>query len=172
MKQSILLSFFSPGEWKTEYSKTELFSDLFEQWPELICIDCKNNKDPRSLKLLREADLTVVWLKQDPVLLKNFFEQFNRADRNVIFIIYDYFELSDWNKSWLIQTYRIQEEQICVLPYNSRIGWLSEKGRLKQYLKSPCGNGISEYCSEFYWSFKEACRKIYQALTRSSGSFM
>lgn len=172
MKGSMILAFWTPGELETEYSRTELFSDLFDQWPELICIDLKNNKDPRSLRLLGEADLAVIWIKQDPARLRSFFDQLKRPDRNVIFIIYDYFELSDWNKSSLIRRYRICEDQICILPYNARLGWLSQNGCLKQYLRSARIKDACEYGCSFSAALKDAGRKMFQALTRSSGSFI
>ena len=172
MKKSTVLAFWTPGNWTKVYNKMELFEPLLGKDETLIFIDCHNQKDPHSLRLLWEADLVVVWLKQDPRELESYFSIPGALSAHVFYLIYDYFEECPWNCQALHRTWRIPEEQLGVIPYNSRLDWFDQKGRLKQYLTGCQGQEPYEDFFKFLPCLKQAAQKIHQALFRSSGTFI
>ncbi len=172
MKKSTVLAFWTPGNWTKGYTKMELFEQMLNGNESLICIDCHNQKDPHSLRLLWEADLVVVWLKQDPRELDAYFSSPGALSSHVLYLIYDYFETCPWNCRALCRTYRIPEEQLGVIPYHSRLDWIGRKGTLKQYLMDCKRQDPYEIFYGFRSCLQQAARKISQALYRSSGTFM
>lgn len=171
MKNSKVAVSWSPEDSSDIYEKTELFGDILTEYcPELIWINCKNAKDLRAKQMVREADLLILWLRQDSGHMEQYIAGARGVQKPVIYVICDYFESCSVNKKALIRKYRIKEECLCAIPYNPRMDCFSQRGMLKSYLaKGRIGHGpYEEYCG-FFRELDETRRKLIQMLLRVSG---
>lgn len=164
MSKTKILVYWNPYEEKIRFSKANYFLDLFEHEQNVVTIDLKNNKDPRSRNILREADLVVVFLKQDEACLNRYFLRDLVRNENVIYVIADY--IYDGTKDWpqILERYRIPKSELFVLPFSHRLQFLKEQGGLERIIEEEgCGTPY-EVTVGFSKSYRILREKIYQSL--------
>lgn len=164
MKQTKYLVYWNPYEEEVEFSKAEYFCDLCRYHQNVVTIDLKNNKDPRSLHLLREADLVVLFMKQDVTCFNTYFTQDYIPGDKVLFVITDY--ISDGVEDWpgVLAPYRIPRNHLFVLPFHNRLQYVKEQGLMSRYSSGGYTSLSYEKTLGFYESYKELCEKIYSSL--------
>lgn len=164
MSKTKFLVFWNPYEERIKFSKADFFVDLFSLEPNVVAIDLKNNKDPRSQNLLREADLVVVFLKQDEICLNHYFLHNLVRNENVIYVITDYIYdgLKDWPR--ILEQYRIPKEELFVLPFSHRLQFLKEHGGLDKIIEEEGQATPYENSVGFSKSYRSLREKIYQFL--------
>ena len=164
MKQTKYLVYWNPYEEEIEYSKAEYFDDLFRYQQNVVTIDLKNNKDPRSLKLLREADLVVVFMKQSVDCFDAFFSKDYIPGEKVLLVVTDY--ISDGTPEWpgVLGQYRIPKKRLFFLPFHNRLQYVKEQGLMHQYVQGQYNTLSYEKNRGFYQGFKELRERIYYSL--------
>lgn len=165
MKKNTVAVFWSPDNFPDTYKKTELFADILTEYcPDLIWISCRTLDDLFGRQIFQEADLLIVWLKQDSCHMERYVAGFSAIQKPVIYVIYDYFEYCSVNKRELIRKYRIKEECLCAIPYNVRMDWFGQQGMLRLYLHSRTSRGPYEEYSGFFRELDDTRRKMTQML--------
>lgn len=164
MKETKYLVYWDPYEEDIEYSKADYFEDLFRLHNHIVEIDMKNNKDPRSLRILREADLVIVFMKQSEDCFEAFFSRDYIPGGNVFFVIMDY--IFDGTPDWpgVLGKYRISKKRLFLLPFHNRLTYVREEGLMEQYAKGRYQDLPYEQSRDFYSCYKELREKIYHAL--------
>lgn len=163
-RKNTVLVFWSPDQEDCSCSRRDLIGDLYAYFPNLTCIDCRNLDDPE--RMFYGADLIAVWISQNSRNLQSCLERFRAIQNRVIYIIYDYFENAEFNRKRMVCGYRIKEEQICTISYNSRIQWVNDQGLLQHYLKGPACRMPYEEWRNFARSLHETRAKLIRALCR------
>ncbi|MBQ8662534.1 MAG: hypothetical protein IJ471_01615 [Eubacterium sp.] len=163
MSKTKFLVYWDPYE-EDRFSWANYFLDLFEKEPHVVTIDLKNNKDPRSQSILREADLVVVFLRQDENCLDKYFIHDLVRNENVIYVITDY--LYDGLKDWprILERYRIPKSELFVLPFSHRLQLVSGQDGLHKVIDEESRNTPYEMTVGFSKSYRMLREKIYQSL--------
>lgn len=164
MKQTKYLVYWNPYEEEIEYSKAEYFADLFQYQQNIVTVDLKNNKDPRSLRLLREADLVVVFMKQSKECFDTFFSRDYIPGEKVLLVITDY--IFDGVPEWpgILGQYRIPRKRLFFLPFHNRLQYIKEQGLMHGYIQGLYADNPYEKNIGFYPGYKELRERIYSSL--------
>ncbi len=164
MKQTKFLVFWNPYEEEIEFSKAQYFEHLFCYKQHVVMIDLKNNKDPRSLSLLREADLVVVFMKQSLECFETYFVRDYIPGDKTLFAITDY--ISDGMNDWpgILGQFRIPRNRLFFLPRHNQLQYVKESGLMYQYHQGKYENLSYEQTVGFYPNYKSLCDKIYSWL--------
>ncbi len=164
MSKTKFLVYWDPYEEKCKFSKANFFLDLFQHHQNVVTVDLKNNKDPRSLSLLREADLVVVFLKQNENCFNQYFLHDLVRNEHVLYVIADYIYdgLRDWPK--VLERYRIPKGDLFVLPFSHRLQFLHEYGDIERVIKDEGSNTPYEITVGFSKSYRMLRERIYQSL--------
>lgn len=164
MYQTKYLVLWSPYEDETHPSRTHFFCDLFEQDQRMVVIDLKNNKDPRSQTLLREADLVIVFLKQELACLEQYFLYDLVRNNHIIYVIADY--IHDGSNDWLrqMELYRIPKEQVFLLPYSPYLQLLHRYEDIAQFLEEKTPRIPLNQKERVLNSYRRFQSKIYESL--------
>lgn len=164
MKKTKYLVYWNPYEEEIEYSKAEYFDDIFRYHQNIVSIDLKNNKDPRSLRLLREADLVVVFMKQSKDCFDVYFTRDSIPGENVFFVIADY--IADGTPEWpgILGQYKIPKKRIFFLPFHNRLQYVKEQGLMQGYIQGQYADNSYEQAVGFYQGYKELRKRIYESL--------
>lgn len=108
------------GEW-FEYELNEIIEPLFhalESFHELVYVDTLSNQNITTKYILEMADLVVVNLNQNPIVLKDFFENYEALREKAIYLIGNYTKYSQYNLKNIQKKYKIPQGKIAVIPYN------------------------------------------------------
>lgn len=164
MSKTKYLVYWNPYEEDIHFSRANFFLDLFLKKEDVVTIDLKNNKDPRSLYLLREADLVVVFLKQNEFCLNRYFVNDLVRNEHIIYVIVDFvFDThSDWRRA--LERYRIPMDQLFVIPFDQRMFLLEEPSQVLRFIqKTKCSaDGGSNL--DFLSCYRKLREKIYCSL--------
>lgn len=104
-----------------------------EQMPEFI--DCGSRTDEETRQLLREADLVIVNARQSKHMLDRFFLDLPGVSQNSFFLIGSYFHGDIYNRVNIERIYRIPQERIGVIPYNSEFRYACEAGKQREFMR-------------------------------------
>lgn len=164
MSNTKFLVLWSPYEDIPHASRANFFQDLFKQDQRVIVIDLKNNKDPRSQTLLREADLVVVFLKQELACLEQYFLYDLIRNHHIIYVIDDY--INDGSTDWLrqMELYRIPKEQLFLLPYSPYLQLLYCYKDIAQVIEEKTPHIPFEQKEGVLQSYRRLQSKIYESL--------
>ena len=164
MKQTKFLVFWNPYEEDIEFSKAEYFDHMFSECQNVVVIDLKNNKDPRSQRILREADLVVLFMPQDKACFDDYFTQDYIPGEKVLFVVIDYISdgVPDWPK--ILWQYRIPRQRLFFLPFHNRLQYVKEQGLMQRYQQGDYAACSYERAIGFYPGYKALCEKLYSSL--------
>lgn len=164
MSKTKFLALWSPYEDVPHTSRANFFQDLFEQDQRVVVIDLKNNKDPRSQTLLREADLVIVFLKQELACLEQYFLYDLVRNNHIIYVIADY--IHDGSTDWFrqMELYRIPKEQVFLLPYSPYLQMLHRCEDIAQFLEEKTPHIPLHQKEGVLNSYRRFQSKIYESL--------
>lgn len=113
--------------------REELFRSL-EEISDYVFIDTETNQNLSSNTILSDADMIVVNLRQDPVMLDEFFENYSSVREKAVYLLGEYQPEIAWNLRRICYRYRISRDQIGVVPYNIELEESMNQGRVLQFL--------------------------------------
>lgn len=116
-----------------ELVRESLFQCL-EEFSDFLFVDTETNRNLSSTRILSEADIVVVNLRQDPVMLTEFFDNYSMLLEKAVFLIGKYQQEHTWNLRRICHRYHIPRERIGVIPYNMELEEAMRQGRLLQFL--------------------------------------
>lgn len=116
-----------------ELVREALFQCL-EEFSDMLFVDTETNRNLSSISILSDADIIVVNLRQDPVMLTEFFENYSAMQDKTVFLLGKYQQEHTWNLRRICYRYHISRERIGVIPYNMEFEEAMRQGRLLQFL--------------------------------------
>lgn len=120
------LLYYLPGTYKNNeeiyeynlYSNMDQLFQIINRVSELTFIECNGKKSIVSSKILKEADLVVVNLPQNPANFLKILKSSELQTEKVVFLIGQYNEDSKYHFHNIRRKFHIQKENIGVIPYN------------------------------------------------------
>lgn len=106
-----------------------------EQLSDLIFIDCGSGRDQLSEYLLSQADTVVVTISQERRNLDAYFQNRHAFHGKVIYLVSPYYQESIYNRKNINRLYRMDEEEIAVMPHNPVFRHMSEKGKIERFIR-------------------------------------
>lgn len=120
-----------------EYELNQVIMPLLlqtEEFSNLVFIDTINSNNITSKVILDEADLVVVNLSQDSIIINHFFENYSSLLSKSVFIIGSYNHNSRYNLKNIQRKYRIKNENIAVIPYNIELKDALSEGNVIEFI--------------------------------------
>lgn len=105
-------------------------------WTTLYLLDIGGENNIASQSALEEADLIVVFLPQNVTELQNFFYRFSSLIPDDIFVIDGFQKDGCCTKRSVAEKYRINRNNIGIIPPNKEYTEACEEGRLESFLKN------------------------------------
>lgn len=131
-----------------------------EQNMDAVLVNLADREDDEARKIMREADLLIVNMKQSEESFEAFFAKYANLSEHIFFLIGSYFTEGNCDRDYLCSKYRILEEDIGVIPFNPELQYICEKSRLDTYIRRSDKNRISgmRYC--FMREVEQTAEKI------------
>lgn len=95
----------------------DFFSVYFRKFGDIQCLDCKNNQDIRTLRLMRQADLVVIAVHQSHRELCDLFLSSGIRFSNCVWLIVDYIPEPGFNLTRISLEFRIPDSRLLCVPY-------------------------------------------------------
>jgi hypothetical protein len=149
-------------EYELNQEIDSLFSHL-EAFSDLVYIDTASSEYSSSKVILEEADMVVVSLSQNSLILSNFFENYSFIKDKAVYLIGNYNQYSRFNLNAIINKYQIEKEKISVIPYNVEFADASAEGKMISFLS----NNISCKKGDENFFFMEEVKKSRSMLNKN-----
>ncbi len=159
MNHSYLIVFWSPSSIISSDLCIGYFSSCFQKYGDIQCLDCKNDQGNRTLRLIRQADLVVISLRQDEEKLFRRLCEGTLRVSNYIFLIPDYIPDPEYNLSKIAFTWRIPPNRLACIPYHPMLREGFKKPALPGQNHVLCAGG-----SDLRRELALSARKMLQAL--------
>ena len=124
-------------------------------------LDMAKSSIAESRNVLDEAELVIVFLTQNETEIQNFFERFSSLVPKTIFVIVDYKRDTGYSFRDLEEEYRINRDNIGVIPKNRNFHKACEEGNMGRFLTNISCDMDEEYNNNFIASIKKIAKKIY-----------
>lgn len=164
MKDSYLITFWSPFALKGLHFCTAYFSNLLNKFGNIHCLDCQNHSDKKTMRLLHQSDLVIIGLPQNRAQLNDYFCYPPHCFTNVIYLLLDYFSGESLNRTVISHDYRIPRSRLALIPYNARLKEAQRLGHSNRYLDFLNSNLAYEEYIDFQKELKRDVKLCMQAL--------
>lgn len=120
------LLYYLPGTYKNNkevyefnlYSHMNKLFQIMNKVSDITFVQCDSNESIVSNKLLKEVDLLVVNLPQNPAHFTQFFDSNHFPSEKIVYLIGQYNEESKYHRSNIRRKFHIKKEDLGVIPYN------------------------------------------------------
>lgn len=136
MDQSYLIAFWSPFSFSAADYCMDFLSAFLKKHGDIQCLDCQNNSDSRTMRILHQADLVVIGLPQSYRKICDYFCRFAHHFSNFIYMIVNYFPDPETSLQRISHDFRVPPERISFIPFDSRYREASRIGTAGKYLQS------------------------------------
>ena len=134
---------------------------LMEEHSDISFIDTTNHNSLSTIKILEEADLIVVNLCQNSIILEDFFLSYPSLKSKAVFLIGNYTGHSILNSKRISKMYEIPLENITVIPYNEMFKIAILSGNIVEFISGNYNNSNKEDPNYlFIQAVKKACYMI------------
>ena len=142
------------------------FFGYLNESEDYIFIDAKSQDSISTVRLLEEADIVVVNLKQDERMMKDFFKKYGSITGKAFFFISEYKQKNTYSKNKFINEFSIHPNRVAVIPYNPEFVPLVDDGRITEYVMRNynCRKNTKEYY--YIGHLKIAARLLKRILDR------
>ena len=106
-----------------------------------VFVNLADREDEDARKIMWEADLLIVNVKQSETAFDAFFMKYANLSEHIFFLIGNYFAKGSCGRDYLCSKYRIAEASMGVIPFHPQLTYLCEKDSLNAYIR---GAGKSE----------------------------
>ncbi|MCD8364644.1 MAG: hypothetical protein LUC83_02295 [Clostridiales bacterium] len=164
MNHTYIIAFWSLSPLSSRHFCMDFFVSSLKNFGDIQCLDCRNNRDSRTMHLLRQADLVVVALRQSYREICDFFCNATLRFSRCVYLIVDYFPDREFDLARISFEFRVPPSQIACIPYNS--GYLNALPKNASDRRWKPG-AISRLCAgtpDFYRELLRTQRIILQAL--------
>lgn len=101
---------------------------------EICFLDCGSGTSERTYRMLAEASLIVVNLKQDRRDMERFFLEYDHWKMEPLFLLSNYYGHSQYCRTYLERIYRIMPDCICVISHNGEFAQAYRHDTLKKFI--------------------------------------
>ena len=167
MKESYIIAFWSPIQSSHPQFCLDYFIPFLQKYGDIQCLDFQSHNDPRTMHLLKQADLVVIGLPADSAYFHSFFCEGHMPFPNVCYALLDYFPCLESETNKLCKEYRIPEQLILHIPYNVQFLEALRHGHVQRYLFSDCNLLQNEYKRVFLQELYTGALRILNALNEN-----
>ncbi len=158
------VAFWSPFPIDSGKCYIDYFSMELHKFANIQCVDCKNNRDPNTWRILRQASLVVIPVRQSHSDFWHIFGKEALRFKNCVFLMVDYFPNPDVTLEHFLSPYRISRDRLVCIPYNPNCKTtltLGSSDKEKGFRFSPeiCHSGM-----DFKGELKHAARMMLRAM--------
>lgn len=136
MNNSYIIAFWSPFPISAADYCMDFISSFLKRYGDIQCLDCKNGLDTRTLRIVRQADLVVIGLRQNYREICDYFCRITCRFLNYIFMIVDYFPEHESSLARIAHEFRIPQSRLACIPYNVRYHEAAKTGYIQNFWKS------------------------------------
>lgn len=129
---------------------------------DVVFVNLANRTDKEARRLMWEADLVVVNLKQEEQSFDMFWAHYANLSEKLFFLIGNYIEGGNCDKGYLQSKYRIPEKQLAVIPFNPEFQYVCEKCRIDKYIRKNNVSWPSGMRILFMEEVEKAMEMIYE----------
>lgn len=142
------------------------FFEYLEGLEDYVFIDAKSQDSISTLRLLDEADIIVVNLRQDEKLMRDFFANYSSIVGKAFFFISEYKKKNKYKLSCFLNDFSIHPNRVAVIPYNPEFSPVVDDGRIAEYVMKNhnCNMNSKEYY--YIWHVKKAAELLKGVLER------
>ena len=161
MNHSYYIAFWSPSPIFTSDLCMDYFSSFFQKYGDIRCLDCKDDRDRRTLRLMQQADLVVIALPQDEEARNGLLCESSLRFSNYIILIPDYVPDPEFNLSKISSVWRIPKARLACIPYHPtlRNGAGKNKNTPKKRFSYLCAGSL-----DLKYELSLSAKKMLQAL--------
>lgn len=127
-----------------------------------VFVNLADREDEDARKIIWEADLLIVNLKQSEAAFDTFFMKYANLSEHIFFLIGSYFAKGSCDRDYLCSKYRIAEENLGVIPFHSQLPYICEKGKVDTYIRHGRKSGMDGTASGFMRELEQTAEKIIQ----------
>lgn len=149
MNNSYIVAFWSPFPISATDYCMDFLSSFLKRYGDIQCLDCKSGFDTRTLRLMRQADLVVIGLRQNYREICNYFCRITCRFFNYIYVIVDYFPEQETNLLRIAHEFRIPRSRLTCIPYNVSYHEAVRLGCEERYWRSQKMHKICQACMDF-----------------------
>lgn len=102
----------------------------------ILFADCGYGGEKKIQNSLKKADIIVTGICSYPIGWEDMIRRFVREKKQVFYLIEGYALYADKMKSEMVHRYRIAPEQIGYIPQNGELEWVSEQGKIDNFIRS------------------------------------
>lgn len=113
-----------------------------EECFDVVFIDCGNKKDDFPQKMLREADICVLNMRQESELIGAYYRNPPRLRGKTFFLVGSYFKENLYTRENLERIYRIDKDMLGAVPYHPQLQAASQIGRTEGEIEEHVGKSI------------------------------
>lgn len=146
-------------DYEFNHCMKELFH-LVEEYSDICFIDTAYQNTYSSNAILEEADLIVVNLCQNPIILEDFFLNHNSLSSKSIYLIGNYNYHTNLSSRCIAKMYEIPRESILSIPSNEEFNNSIQKGSIVEFISSNYSCGMDNCNYLFIQAVKKASNLI------------
>lgn len=101
----------------------------------ILLADCGYGRDKKTQNSLKKADIIVAGMQSYPNEWEDMIRNFARKQKKVLYLIEGYAFYARQMKNDMVHTYRIAPEQIGYIPQNGELEWVSQQGKMDNFIR-------------------------------------
>ena len=101
----------------------------------ILLADCGYGRDKKTQNSLKKADIIVAGMQSYPSEWEDMIRNFVRKQKKVLYLIEGYAFYARQMKNDMVHTYRIAPEQIGYIPQNGELEWVSQQGKMDNFIR-------------------------------------
>lgn len=148
------------------FHKMEMIERQLEEVFDMVFIDCGCRRDDFARRMLEQADVCVLNMRQERETIGNYYRNRVRLRGKTFFLVGNYFEESVYSRENLEKIYRIDKNILGAIPYNVHLQAAGLTGKAQGYVKSQLQHGCG---LEFEQELTRSTRLIMQLAGIESG---
>lgn len=137
-----------------------LFLEFLNKSEDYIFIDAKSQDSISTVRLLEEADVVVVNLRQDEILMRDFFMKYASIVGKSFYFISEYRRRTGYPLNSFLKDFSVHPNRVAVIPYNPEFSPVVDDGRITEYVMKhhDCDKSSKEYY--YIWHLKKAAELL------------
>ncbi len=117
MAHTYIIAFWSPFPTSMTGFCKRYFTPFFKDFGDIQCLDLQQGSDARTRRLMLQADLVVVTIRQSHRELHSLFCETIVPCKNCVYVITDYIPGLDWSLNDISFEFRIPKTHLGCIPY-------------------------------------------------------
>ena len=161
------LYYVDMDEWRECDGKAGDLIKCLESNMDMVFINLANRTDVEARRIMHNADLTVVNLRQEQRAFDKYYASYaNLPSENVLYMMGNYYYDRGYDKEYMQMRYRIPEWQLAVIPNNPEYEMACAGKRVERYIRKTGKLWNTVRKSQFLRDVKRAAELICMAVKK------